>query len=244
MKTSFIIPAYNEEGYIEDCLKSIYNLEEANDFEVIVVDNNSTDKTAEIAKKWFPRAKLVREVKKGPTWARKKGFEEAKGDLLVFLDADARVPKDYYRKLMYFYGSDFNLVGLSGPYKFYDAGIKGKLFELFANRFFFPITQFILDKVFNKGTWFFGGGFSAKCSAIQEIGGFNTKIKFYGDDADTGRRLRTMGEVRFLDTMFVYNSIRRLKKEGYIRSGLTYAINFIWTIFFKAPLTSSYTDIR
>lgn len=244
MKTSFIIPAYNEEGYIEDCLKSIYNLEGLENFEVIVVDNNSTDKTAEIVGKFFPLAKLLRESKKGPTWARKKGFEESHGNLLVFLDADARVPKDYYKKLIHHYNSDSTLAGLSGPYKFYDAGAKGKLFELFANQFFFPVTQFILDKVFNKGTWFFGGGFSAKCSAIQEIGGFNTKIKFYGDDADMGRRLRTVGEVRFLDTMFVYNSIRRLKKEGYIRSGLTYAINFIWTIFFKAPLTSSYTDIR
>jgi len=244
MKTSFIIPAYNEEKYIEDCLRSIYNLEGVEDFEVIVVDNNSTDKTAEIVNKKFPQAKVIKEMKKGPTWARKKGFEEASGDILVYLDADARVPVDYYRKLDKFYASDPDLVGLSGPYNFYDVGMGGKIFEFFINQFLYPFVQFLANKILRKGSLFFGGGFSLKSNALKKIGGFDTNIKFYGDDTDLSRRLSDVGKVKFLNTMFIYNSARRLKKEGFLKSGVLYAINFLWTVLSGHPLNSEYKDIR
>ncbi len=244
MKTSFIIPAYNEEKYIEGCLESIYALEGLEDFEVIVVDNASTDDTAKVVTTKFLQVRLVRETQKGPTWARKRGFEESTGEILVYLDADARLPKDYYKKTRVRYESDPNLVGLSGPYRFYDIGRGGKLFEIFTNQFPYSFVQFIANTVFKRGSLFFGGGFSLRATALRKIGGFNTEIKFYGDDMDLGKRLCKIGKVRFLDTMFVYNSARRFKGEGFLSAGILYAVNLLWTLFFGKPLTSQYKDIR
>lgn len=84
---ALIIPVYNEESHIVDCLRSIQRQTIPPD-EVIVVNNNSTDRTVEIARA-FPFVKIVHEKKQGLTPARNRGFREAKSDLLGRLDADS-----------------------------------------------------------------------------------------------------------------------------------------------------------
>lgn len=90
---SLIIPVYDEENHIGDCLRSIERQTVAPD-EVIVVDNNSTDRTVEIAQ-GFPFVKIVYEKKQGLIPARDKGFDTAKGDLLGRLDADSVLEPDW-----------------------------------------------------------------------------------------------------------------------------------------------------
>jgi glycosyltransferase involved in cell wall biosynthesis len=80
---SVIIPAFNEEKFLPRCLESLKN-QKFKDFEIIVVDNNSTDKTAEIAKKF--NVILVSEKSQGVAYARNKGAEIAKGEILIFND--------------------------------------------------------------------------------------------------------------------------------------------------------------
>lgn len=88
MKISVIIPAYNEEDVIERCIKSILEQDYKN-YEVIVVDNNSTDNTQKTVKSLRnKKVKLVEEKKKGVSNARNKGARVAKGNILFFLDAD------------------------------------------------------------------------------------------------------------------------------------------------------------
>ncbi|MCD6318889.1 glycosyltransferase [Candidatus Aerophobetes bacterium] len=83
---SVIILTKNEEKNIGKCLEYLYN-QTYKDFEVIVVDANSTDRTVEIAKSYG--AKVIKEKKKGGFgYARNLGVKHAKGDLIVFLDAD------------------------------------------------------------------------------------------------------------------------------------------------------------
>ena len=81
---SVIIPAYNEESYIEPTLKSLQN-QTFKDFETIVVCNGCTDKTAEIAGKYTDK---VYETEKGVIKAKNFGAKKAKNEILVFLDAD------------------------------------------------------------------------------------------------------------------------------------------------------------
>ena len=88
MKYSIIIPTLNEEAYIE---KTIYALKHLNypkeDFEIIVVDNGSQDRTVERAN--CAGANLVLyEEKRGTNMARNKGIENSSGEILVFVDAD------------------------------------------------------------------------------------------------------------------------------------------------------------
>ncbi len=94
MKISVIIPAYNEEKGIAKTIEKIPK----EVFEIIVVDNNSTDKTAEVAKKLG--AKVIRETKQGYGYALQKGFKEAKGDIIVTLDADAQYPGEKILELV------------------------------------------------------------------------------------------------------------------------------------------------
>lgn len=117
MNISVVIPAYNEEEYIGKCLKSLFAQSEKAE-EIIVVDNNSTDKTVSIAKSFG--VKVIREKQQGLTPARNKGFNQANGDIIGRIDADTRVPKDWIKKIKKRFIQEKDLVALSGPTIFED----------------------------------------------------------------------------------------------------------------------------
>lgn len=96
MKVSVIIPAYNEEQSITDCLNSLLK-QSYKDIEIIIIDDGSTDKTREIIKT-FP-VKLLEQKHLGPAVARNKGAKEAKGRILVFVDADMVFDEKFIEKL-------------------------------------------------------------------------------------------------------------------------------------------------
>ncbi len=102
MKLSVIIPTYNEENVIEDCLVSLFRQTYA-DFEVIVVDDGSKDKTLEIVKeieRKNNRLKIFRQKHKGPGKARNLGAGKAGGEILVFVDADMTFDKNFLKNLV------------------------------------------------------------------------------------------------------------------------------------------------
>jgi len=95
---SIIVPAFNEEKNIATCLQSIASQNISKDvYEVIVVDNCSTDKTAEIAKKY--QAKVVAEKKKGYVNALATGLNSANNPLIVVTDADSTQNPDWLLRL-------------------------------------------------------------------------------------------------------------------------------------------------
>lgn len=93
LELSLIIPAYNEETYITGCLDSVAKQSVMPD-EVIVVDNNSTDKTVELAKS-YGFVKVINEKKQGLIAARNRGFKEAKGKILARIDADSILEENW-----------------------------------------------------------------------------------------------------------------------------------------------------
>jgi glycosyltransferase involved in cell wall biosynthesis len=117
-RISIIIPAYNEERYLAACLDSIAAQTVMPD-EVIVVDNNSTDSTADIARR-YPFVRLLREPHQGLVYARAAGLDQAKGDLLVRIDADTRLPADWLATLLVEAKRYPQLAGYSGRGIFYD----------------------------------------------------------------------------------------------------------------------------
>lgn len=98
---SIIIPAYNEEHHLLACLEAIAAQVEPPD-EVIVVDNNSTDSTAQIAKN-FPFVTYLNEPKHGIVFGRNRGFDAAAGDIIGRIDADTLLPTDWTVKVKRFY---------------------------------------------------------------------------------------------------------------------------------------------
>ncbi len=119
LKISIVIPAYNEEDHLGACLEAISRLE-VKPFEVIVVDNMSTDDTARVAKQ-FPFVKLVKEVKQGVVHARDRGFNEATGDIIGRIDADTILSPDWTTRLEEIF-SDESIGAVSGGLHFYDIG--------------------------------------------------------------------------------------------------------------------------
>ncbi|MDZ4227761.1 MAG: glycosyltransferase family 2 protein, partial [Candidatus Levybacteria bacterium] len=106
-----VIPAYNEEKYIGKCLQSVLDQKEKPD-EIIVVDNNCTDRTIEIARKFG--ARIIKEIKQGMIPARNAGFEAAKYEIIARTDCDAILPKDWISRIKKSF-EDPELGALSGP---------------------------------------------------------------------------------------------------------------------------------
>jgi glycosyltransferase involved in cell wall biosynthesis len=116
---SVIIPAFNEEKNISACFTSLTNQKTDMLYEVILIDNNSSDKTGEIGKKFDVR--VVREERQGRAFARQRGAIEAKGEILAFTEADCIVPSNYIETLGFYFDTHPEIIGLSGEYRLWDS---------------------------------------------------------------------------------------------------------------------------
>jgi glycosyltransferase involved in cell wall biosynthesis len=113
---SVIVPAFNEEKTLPACLRALMAQDEPVD-EIIVVDNNSRDRTAEVARAMG--ARVVRETVQGIGPARDRGFREARGELLGRIDADTIVPRGWARRLRGVFARG-GVDALTGPTTFND----------------------------------------------------------------------------------------------------------------------------
>ena len=94
---SIIVPFYNAEDHIKDCAESLLSQKyPTNDYEIIFVDNNSTDSSIDIVKS-YPQIKLLSESKQGSYAARNRGIKEANGQIFAFTDPDCVASPDWLR---------------------------------------------------------------------------------------------------------------------------------------------------
>ncbi|QIM19299.1 glycosyltransferase [Leucobacter coleopterorum] len=119
---SVVVPVYNVAQYLDQCLASVFQQGmSAGEFEVIVVDDGSTDGSALIAEKWAgrqPEVQIVSRTNGGLSAARNTGLDAAKGQYLTFLDSDDIVPDGVYARMLEVLsqsGSDFIT---AAPYRF------------------------------------------------------------------------------------------------------------------------------
>ena len=89
-----------------------------------------------------------------------------------------------------------------------------------------------------------GGNFIISRRALEAAGGFNADFRFYGEDTYLACRLSKVGAVKFSLRLPAYSSGRRFAAEGLVRAGLRYAVNYLWTVFFKHPFTLTWSDFR
>jgi len=236
IKISLVIPAYNEEKYIGECLRAAKASGQF--YEIIVVDNASTDKTREECEK-IDGVKVVRENNKGITWARQCGYKAATGDVLAYVDADTRMPSEWFSAVQYAFTENTSLAVLSGPYIYYDDTPVNQLIVkyLWWYIFAFPLYWWV-------GYMTVGGNFAIKKDVLDRMGGFDTAVQFYGEDTNIARRASEHGSVKFSPTLIMYTSNRRMKGQGILKTGWLYAINFLSEVYRKKPVTMEYIDIR
>jgi hypothetical protein len=232
LNISVVIPAYNEEKWIGECLRSVLALEDGSIAEIIVVDNGSTDRTADIARS-FPRVTVVSETKKGVTRARQKGLDVAKGDLYAAIDSDVRIDRLWVAAVKRRFSSEPDLVSLGGPYQYYDL-IAWKRAVLWTLEKTFATARALFRRP--KMVYARGGNTVYRVDALRTVGGFSVGIDFYGEDRDTLQRLRQAGRSDFDNALCAGASARRLNREGFFRTILIAKANAVWQHLMEKPL--------
>jgi glycosyltransferase involved in cell wall biosynthesis len=233
---SLIIPAYNEEDYLPACLDAVMANLAGKVHEIIVVDNNSTDRTRDVVER-YPAVTYLFEPEKGITRARQSGYRASTGDILAFVDADTRPPAGWIEQIWDQFGASDTLACLSGPYSFYDlTGIRNKM----------STSWFIAAQPIYKMTGYMmvGGNFAISRQVLDKMGGFDSSIEFYGEDVDIGKRAKVHGKVLFSHRFVMPTSARRMKKQGFARTAGIYLANYVSIVLRGKPAHTDYQDVR
>lgn len=98
---SVVVPVYNAQGTIEECINSLLNLDYPKDkIELVFVNNASTDETLGILRRYSPRIKFYYEGKKGAAAARNKGILNTSAEVIAFTDSDCKVDKNWLKNIV------------------------------------------------------------------------------------------------------------------------------------------------
>jgi glycosyltransferase involved in cell wall biosynthesis len=235
MIISVVIPAYNEEAELPECLAAIRAAARRcfHHIEIIIVDNASTDGTRSCAER--EGAFVIAEPRKGISFARQTGYEASKGDIVCCIDADTRMPRDWFYLLLRNF--EDGAVAVSGPSFFYDLPLRYR-----AMSHIFNLNAYLIYLI--NGTMLQGGNFAVRRDALERAGGFDTSIEFYGEDTDVARRVARHGKIRWAWDMAMPSSGRRMRTEGIIRTGITYSMNYASVMLSRGPVTITHRDIR
>ncbi len=220
MKVSIVIPAYNEAELLPRALAALIPQARLLGAEVIVVNNNSTDTTADIAQQ--VGARVVHEPRQGYVYAMNRGLQEAVGDIVAFTDADSVVAPDWLATVMAGF-SDPEVVGITGPIHF------ERLRMIGWSRVFFS-------------TCLVGSNMAVRRLVALEAGGFDITYNLASDIAFSWQ-MKRYGRVKFIRRLRVLTSARRFQAAP-VREGLRYGLNFAWMVIFRRPLIWHFTPVR
>jgi len=230
---SVVIPAYNEEKYLPKCLDSLRRQAfPSSQFEIIVADNGSTDRTIQIALDYG--ATVVHEEVKGVARARQRGFAAAEGEIIASTDADAIVPPDWLATIARIFDADPTLGGVTGPVYFYDGTWLDRWYYRHVNTNFVWVTFLIRRGCFS------GNNFAVRREPFFAVNGFDLKM-LSAEDADLALRMRKKTKTRFRRELVLSVSARRAR-QGYWKT-LTHAAIVYFQLFLGLP-TRGFDDIR
>ncbi len=230
MKVSLIIPIYNEEKYIAGCLESISKQKVQPD-EVIVVNNNCTDGSISIVKK-YPFVRIVDETKQGMIAARNAGFNAASYEILARCDADTRPPANWVARIHRDFANK-EIDALTGPIMFYDAPIKTSYIARAYLDMMKPLhrgkeTLVGPNMVITKKMW----------EKVKNAVCLNDKLVH--EDIDLAYHIHEAGGIiKRDDRLIMYTSSRRIKKNPHSFFG-EYPVRFMKTLLHHDTGVSSF----
>jgi glycosyltransferase involved in cell wall biosynthesis len=202
VRFSIVVPAYNEASYVGAALKSLQAQDYPGSYEIIVVDNNSSDGTGEIAASYG--VTVVKELESGVCQARQRGTAEARGEIVVSTDADTVQPTDWLSRIDQQFRRSDAVVGVAGPCRYQNPSWWADLY---------PKLLFgTVSRVFAlTGCVFY---LSATNTAFRRSAfpGYDLMMTQGGDELDLLRRLRRKGKVVWDRENVVATSARRLQR--------------------------------
>jgi len=222
---SIIIPAHNEEAYLERTLHSIKN-QTSSDYEIIVVLNGCTDKTAEVVEK-FEDVKILSLSEANVSRARNYGAGKAKGEILLFLDADTLLGKDTLEKVSADFSSKYS-VGFTKAIADSEE-LKYKLFINFKN--------FYIKDIYPTSS----GALICHKEQFDKVNGYDSEINVR-EHRKLISQLKAYGEHICLDTT-VTTSMRRFEKWGLSKAALFW-ISQLFKETFGDLKKSEYEKVR
>lgn len=214
---SVVIPAYNEEALIARCLASLAAQSCSVPFEVILVDNGSTDATRAIAERFLGRMNLhiLSELRKGRGQARATGWASARGEFLLSLDADAEAPEGWLQSYCDLFRSHPDVAAFTSTGRIYDLG---PVRSTIANKAQQPVA--VVFRMIFGFHCLNGYNFGIRKDVYRKAGGFNPSMDAQ-DDLDLARRVSRQGIIRFTTRNPVILSGRRFKR-GLLRGAFDY----------------------
>lgn len=242
MKYSIIIPTLNEEKLLPDLLKSLHNSRSrfGLDYEIIISDGGSIDRTLEFAKQYadeiiYPQNGDIQTISSG----RANGSSAAKGETLIFFNADTRIIN--IEQLLEIIEQRFDekeYVAMTTTIKVYPEleSKKDKIVFTFLN-FYFRFINII------------GIGMArGECQIIkkniyEKSGGYRKELSA-GEDFELFTRIRRYGKILFVKDYIVYESPRRYHLWGYKKIFLNWFLNSVSAWWFKKSVSRSWEAIR
>lgn len=203
---SIVISVYNEEKYIKECLESVFGQTEKPN-EVIIIDNNCTDKTIAIAKQYDIR--VITEKQQGMIPARNAGFTAANGDIIVKLDADSRLRPDAITRIVESFKKNQNIVAVTGPIVFYNLSLLSN--SRLPSLFVILIWRAILGK-----NYLFGPCYAITRSIWAQVRSqVCTDESVVHEDLDMAHHVGQYGKIAVLKEVLVAVSPRRILSNPY-----------------------------
>ncbi|MCP6726820.1 MAG: glycosyltransferase [Patescibacteria group bacterium] len=223
---SIIIPTLNEEKYLGKLLKSIKE-QGRDDVEIIVADADSQDKTPEIAKKYGCKV-----VKGGlPAVGRNAGAKAAKGDILIFADADVVFPNDFFKKgLLEFEERKLEVASVM-------LNLEGRSFQLRMD-IFYNIPILLLEKILPHGAM----TIIVRKKIFNTVGGFDESVMF-AEDLYFVREAAKKGKFGILRSIRILTTPRRYLKDGAFSTYVKFILVEFY-MFFLGPVRSDIFKYR
>lgn len=227
---SIVVPTYNEEKNVGRCLESLLRQTiPKKDYEIIVVDGHSKDKTVSIAKKYAD--KVIYQTSKGVGGARNDGVKISKYDLIATTDADCVIPENWLEVIIENLSKD-RIVCVYGQQK--------PLEDSFKNRFGLKCYNLLMHTMYFFNIYMtVGANMAFRKKDFLELGGY--KSYSAGDDFEIPLRLRKKGKIGFSTKMEVWFSMRRYEK-GAIIPILNWFLNFLKSKYNLRINIESYTQ--
>ncbi len=229
---SVIIPTLNEEFFLPRILASLKE-QTYKDFEIVVADSNSKDKTVTIAEEHGCRVVIGKTIT-NPAMARNLGATIAQGEQLLFLDADVVLPPTFIEEFI----AVFLKKKLDGAIPFckpINETVKNSLVSSSYNSFFW-LSQFVR-------AW--GGGWCILVTKkmFEEIGGFDEEIVL-GEDSELLLQIARRGKYQCLHAPVIHVSFRRFEHEGYAKVLLQQATTGLYQLVAKGIIDSENSVIK
>ena len=201
---SIVIPAFNEEQLLPQCLKSLQNQDYTGDYEIIVADNGSTDDTRKIARQFG--ARVISCSRKGPIYARQAGASAACGDIIVQADADTLYPEDWLSRIARHFSTHPESAALAGRYVYRSDPYWAKL------EYFLRHTANLLCLLFLRNAGCVSGAnFAFRREAFLKVNGYNPRA-LSPDQWGIAHRLSKASKVSYDKNLVVVTSRRRVQK--------------------------------